>query len=143
MNNNNPYLSVFILASAMAMGITMALGTLVYMKLTENIPINMEYNNPMIIAGSLVGILAIPAGLFYYKKSLTKAREKTTEEDKLTAYRTLVIIRSAIWESAAAFNLVVFFLLSSWVSVFIAGGIIIMFLVNLPFPQRIKNDLEI
>lgn len=141
--NSNYYQTMLIISIGMIMAIIMTSITFIGIKITEGNTMNMDYDDPMVMVGGIVGIVTIPAGLLFYKSQLTKVKQKVTEEEKLTAYRSLFIIRSAIWEIGMLFNLIVFYMLGSWVPLFIVAGVFLMFATHLPTEMKVKSDLEI
>lgn len=141
--NPNHYRTMLIISLGMLMAIVMTSITFISLKMNEGIVMNMDYSDPIVMVGGIIGIITIPAGLLFYKSQLTKAKQKVTEEEKLTAYRSLFIIRSAIWEIGMLFNLIVFFMLNTWVPLFFSAGVLVMFVMHLPTEMRVKSDLEI
>jgi len=141
--NQNQLSSLFVFAVGLFSIMLIASIVIVYIKINAGEPINTNYNDPLIIVGIVAGIMVMPAGLFLYRTSISKAKQQTFPVDKIKGARTAVIIRCAIWEAGVVINLIAFFLYNSWVSLITAGVIILFFLAQLPAPSRIKNDLEI
>jgi hypothetical protein len=142
--NQNPYLSILFLSAAMLVTIVMATLMVVYVRFTSGTPpFVINYEDPFVMAGLIAGIASIPAGLVVFKSLVTKAKQLSIEEDKLRAYRTAIIIRHAIWEASIIVNIVGMWQVGSWLSIIGAGGVIMMFIVNMPNRNRIKSDLEL
>jgi hypothetical protein len=141
--NENPYKSIFILATTMLIAMIMASTVLIYVKMNTGEPINTDYTEPFILIAMAIGAVSIPMGFIVYKNSISKARQQSIIDDKIRGARTAIIIRSATWEGGMMLNLVAFFLYNSCLSLIMAGAIVLLFVALLPFPSRIKNDLEI
>lgn len=141
--NQNPYTSIFVFATTMLMAVLMATIILVYIKTSGGEPMNTNYNEPIIILGIVAGIVAMPAGIILYRNFISKAKQQTLPDDKLMGVKKAIILRSATWEFGVMVNLIAFYLYNSWISVIMAGVVILLFVALLPTPSRIKNDLEI
>jgi hypothetical protein len=141
--NQDPYKSVFVFALTMLTAVIMASVVMIYVKMNAGQEMNSNYTDPVILLGIVAGAIVMPAGFFAYRNSIAKAKQQIELDDKIRGARTAIIIRSAIWEAGIMINLIAFFLYNSCLSLVMAGIVLLLFIAMLPFPSRIKNDLDV
>jgi hypothetical protein len=101
-----------------------------------------EFSNIMIYLVPAAMIGALLGGNFLYKNRLSAIKKMATQDEKLTAYRSVFIIRNAMPEMAA-FLAVVAYLLTGDLR-FLAGAAVMLIWLIAIFPTRgrLVTELE-
>ncbi len=88
-------------------------------------------------------IYSVIAGNLFFKNKLQKCKNYKTLNEKLSNYRSALIIRYAMLEGASFFTIVAY--LVTWELFYLgfAALIIIVFLMIKPSPKKIISDLEL
>lgn len=148
MQNNlikTTYFGIFILHLAMLIGPTV-MAAVFWFLLNEGAmeEANESFDNmKLIFQVIIVSVLCIGyvVNKLVLGKQLTEARKLENLEDKLAAYRSINVIRSAILEGAALASLVFFFVSGDQIF-FYMGLLILAFLLAIfPTKARIVKDL--
>ena len=104
---------------------------------TEEFTRIMIYLVPFVIIAALVG------SNFLYRKRLKSINNMTTPEEKLSYFRSVLIIRYALPEMAAFLALVAFLVSGDLRFMAGAGVLLVWIIVIFPTRGRIATDLEI
>ncbi|MGM0530168.1 MAG: hypothetical protein ACQER7_02315 [Bacteroidota bacterium] len=80
-------------------------------------------------------------GNVLYKRRIKKAKKKFTLAGKLADYRLALMFRYTLWIAPSLFAIVAYFLTGNWIYLAISGLVILVFLINRPGMDKIKEDL--
>ncbi|MFW6100395.1 MAG: hypothetical protein ACOC90_03340 [Bacteroidota bacterium] len=78
-----------------------------------------------------------------YRKSIRKARGRSTLDKKLTEYRLGLILRYLFWVAPSLLAIVSYFLTGNWLYLAISGVVLVVFLANPPGMEKAKRDLDL
>ena len=95
------------------------------------------YIVPVFVAGGLFG-----SGILF-KSRLNLAKEKTSLYEKMSDYRSALIVRYALLEGPSFFGIVVFLITGDYLFLGMSGLIIAVFFTLMPTANRAVNDLEL
>jgi F0F1-type ATP synthase membrane subunit c/vacuolar-type H+-ATPase subunit K len=95
------------------------------------------------IALPLITLAGIFGSLFIAKFLLKSIKSLINDTEKLNKYRTALLVRLAFLEGANLFAIVVFLLTGSNLALIISSCLLILFILNKPSVERLKEDLEI
>jgi hypothetical protein len=89
---------------------------------------------------TLAGIFGSNYLYKYYLKALNTATDDT---DKINKYRTAFLVKFALLEGANIFSIIVYMLTGSNLALIISVCLLILFILNKPSLDKIKEDLGI
>ncbi len=95
------------------------------------------YIVPVFVVGGLFGSSIL------FKKGLNSAKEKTSLYEKMSDYRSTLIVRYALLEGPSFFGIVVFLITGDYLFLGMSGLIIAVFFTLMPTVNRAVNDLEL
>jgi len=95
------------------------------------------YIVPAVMATAVVG------SNFFIKKRLTACRSLKTLEEKMNAYRSIVIMGYAFLEVPSMLAIVSYLVTNNWLFLTMAGLMIVIFLSSKPAVEKAIRDLEL
>jgi hypothetical protein len=90
-----------------------------------------------------VSVAGLTASIVIFKNQLPSAKEKHTLNEKLSAYRILLIVKYALLEGSSITLLVGYFITGDVLFLAAAGAVMALFLFNRPTIDRTANDLQL
>jgi hypothetical protein len=90
-----------------------------------------------------LALMTLFAGNMLGKKLLENAKNQSSDDSKLNAYRTMLIIRYALFEGPSLFAIVAFMLTGNLYYIFISATLILLMLMMRPARSKIEMDLGI
>jgi FtsH-binding integral membrane protein len=94
------------------------------------------------IALPLITLAGVFGSLWISKFMLKSLNTLQNETEKLNKYRSALLVKFALLEGANLFAIVVFMLTGSNLALIISSCLLILFILNKPSVQRIKEDLQ-
>jgi MFS family permease len=95
------------------------------------------YIVPVFVVGGIFG------SHIMFKKVLNEAKRKPSLYEKISAYRSALIVRYALLEGPSFFGIVVFLITGDYLFLGMNGLIIAVFFTLMPTVNRAVNDLEL
>jgi hypothetical protein len=102
-----------------------------------------EYAIYFIIGVSLFIVWGIFGGKYLFSTKLNLAKKEKSLFDKLSSYRTALIIKYAVLEGPAIFSIISYLLTGNILFIILAGLIIIFFLFMKPTKDKLIIELEL
>ncbi|MBI3135079.1 MAG: hypothetical protein HYZ14_10445 [Bacteroidetes bacterium] len=90
-----------------------------------------------------VAVFGLIGSNMIFKKLLDQAKQKTTDDEKISAYRSALIVRYALMEAPSLLGIVAYFLQGNLFYLFISGFIILFFMTARPTKEKTEMDLNI
>jgi len=128
--------------------IAVVLGSVVYLPVVLFIRSGQEaqpadYNDPLFYVCVIAATAAVIWSNLLYKLRLPAIRQKATAQEKIDAWRILLILSIAIVEGATVFAVICLFISGADIFMYIAVALIAVQFMNFPTRRRIQNDLDL
>ena len=94
-------------------------------------------------AGPIAGLATISLAYFLHKNKIRKIDNKASLGNKLSAYFLIHILKLALLEGGAMFNIVLFYLIGDTLLLAFAALATIVIALNTPSIFRLGNDLQL
>ncbi len=147
MNNPNQQPSSFIVLQIIHGGL--CLSPLLFLIVTSSINKNQAHSDirpndvPLIYAALIAALVSPVAGNYIFRKKLLEIDANSAVAEKFKAYLTICIIRYALLEAAALFNIVTAFLTGNLIAS-VASVILLLYMVMIrPVKTKVINELNI
>ena len=114
-----------------------------YLVSTKQTNLNEELNDVFQIIAPVFVVGGLILSSFLSKQKLNSIKRMPELMDKLSAYRTMLIIKYATLETPSLFALVCFFLTGNFLFIGLSGILIVYFAIIRPSRYKIVNDLEL
>lgn len=134
--------SIRIIFAGIFMGPVIFLGIVLFLQTGIDRPFTIP-DDPFLYVVIAAATVAIISATMLYRMRLPQARAQGTVEDKLTAWRTLFIVKLALTEGAILVSIVVLFLQEADIYVYLAAALIGVQSLNFPKESTIKSELDI
>lgn len=102
-----------------------------------------ENNTAIDILGPVLALFCLIAGFGFFKNNLNKIKAIEDIVEKYKNYKSATIIRLALWEAGALFNVVQYLVTGKIIFFLYAGILVIAFLLHFPSIQRFVSDAQI
>lgn len=146
-NSNGPQDSIFrslaILHLAMLMGQLLFAAVVCILVFSGNLaPVIDDSQNIQILVGA-IALAAIGGSQAIFNSRLSAARDKSTNDEKLSTFKTAFVLRNAVLELGALAPLVLFMLTGTMAYFYIAVALIIWFAFQFPVRSKILSAINI
>ena len=129
---------------SMAVGMILFAGVLMFIYHSKGARIvDDKLKQILLVLSAILTISSILAGNFITKKKLQHLNLAGSLMEKLTAYRTILIIGWALLEGPALFSMVVFQLSGDFLFIGIAGFLVLYFFTLYPSKYKAISDLNL
>lgn len=144
MQQNNTYKTLNILFTAFLAGqIVFALIFLFVVLPPEKIEGNSTFSSILLLLSICLSVAGLFGGNVLYKKSVQKASQENEAEKKMEAYKGALIMKYALLEGPCLFALIAYFLTGNIQFMYMAGLLIIVFVMNKPSRDKIATELQL
>jgi hypothetical protein len=135
--------TVRVIHLALMTGLILFSGVVIYLNSLEpNRSSEMDATIMLAVAGSLT-IMAIFVGPILYKQQLSTLKGDETLQQKMAAFQTAHIIRSALLEGAGLFGAVTCIVTWNLLGLAFTAVCIGMFVLKMPTPNMLEQDLKL
>lgn len=144
MQQNNTYKTLNILFLAFLAGqIVFALIFLFVVKPPEVVDNTSSFSSILLLLSICLSVAGIFGGNVLYKKTVEKALIQPTAEQKLETYRGGLIMKYAMLEGPCLLAIIAYFLTGNMQFMYMAGLLIIIFIINKPSKDKIATELQL
>jgi len=137
------FTTLTIIHAGLLFGQVVILGIFYYLVATKQTNLNEELNDAFQIIAPIFVVGGLILSSFLSKQRLNSIKSKPDLKYKLSAYRTMLIIKYATLEAPSLFALVCFFLTGNFLFIGLSGILIVYFAIIRPSRYKIVNDLEL
>ncbi len=102
-----------------------------------------ELNSGLIIVVPVFAIAGIIASRLVFKFKLKECITKQNMEEKITDYRSALIIKFALIEGCAMFSVIAFLLTNNLLYLGITGLLLVVFIIYRPTAETLSADIEV
>lgn len=102
-----------------------------------------ELRNVFLLIALVFIALGVTTGILVFRKRITSLREQTGLPEKMTGYRSALIVRYALLEIPAFVSLIFFLVTGDYLLLGLAFLVIIFFLTLIPTVPKAIADLEL
>lgn len=109
----------------------------------DKLKMNLSFDEPFVIVGCVLAVVALVGHQFLFKKSLEKINTGDDLTIKLQKYQGASIVKWAVIEASAMLCIIGAFVTKSVILLLIAGILIVYFYTLKPSKEKLFSDLEL
>ncbi len=144
MTSSEYFRSLKILSVAMISGIAFFIGIALFLNFDGSFGKDSgDFKNSLLIVAAVFFIGSIAASFIFYRKKIEKLKLSENLIEKMSVYRSILIVKLALIEGPSFLGIVSYLLTSEIIFIFFGIAGIVFFILAFPAKEKIKNDLEL